>query len=150
MFTATIMDIHAALYADHFKGNRASPPILLSGLRKHLQCHCHRPETETWCWLPIHLPDPPVLVAKDRVHRLALHDLEEVPPEKSIRFHVTDFGFHTEAMAGNTLMSLIHSAELNGIEPFEYLIELLKLPEDVEWEPARWMPWRYPAPAGFA
>ena len=31
-------------------------------------------------------------------------------------------------------MSLIHSAELNGIEPFEYLIELLNYPEEVERE----------------
>jgi len=49
----------------------------------------------------------------------------------------------TGAKAGDTFMSLIHSAELNGVEPFEYLIELLKHPEDVERDPARWMPWNY-------
>jgi hypothetical protein len=40
-------------------------------------------------------------------------------------------------------MSLIHTAELTGVEPFEYLIELLKHPEDVERDPASWMPWSY-------
>lgn len=40
-------------------------------------------------------------------------------------------------------MSLIHTAELTGVEPFDYLIELLKHPEDVERDPARWMPWCY-------
>jgi hypothetical protein len=45
--------------------------------------------------------------------------------------------------AGDTFMSLNHSAELNGVEPFEYLIELLKHPEDVERDRARWMPWNY-------
>ena len=40
-------------------------------------------------------------------------------------------------------MSLIHTAELTGVEPFEYLIKLLNHPEDVERDPARWMPWSY-------
>lgn len=51
----------------------------------------------------------------------------------------------TGARTGDTFMSLIHSAELNGVEPFEYLIELLKHPEEVRQDPARWMPWSYPA-----
>ena len=56
----------------------------------------------------------------------------------------------TGARAGDTFMSLIHSAELNGVEPFEYLIELLKHPEEVARDPGRWMPWTYPAPADSA
>ena len=51
----------------------------------------------------------------------------------------------TGARAGDTFMSLIHSAELNGVEPFEYLIELLKHAEEVDRDPAQWMPWNYPA-----
>ncbi len=38
----------------------------------------------------------------------------------------------TGARARDTFMSLIHSAELNGVEPFEYLIELLKHSEAVD------------------
>jgi hypothetical protein len=53
----------------------------------------------------------------------------------------------TGARTGDTFMSLIHSAELNGVEPFEYLIELLKHPEEVRQDPAQWMPWSYPAPS---
>lgn len=52
------------------------------------------------------------------------------------------------ARTGDTFMSLIHSAELNGVEPFEYLIELLKHPVEVRQNPAQWMPWSYPVPAG--
>jgi len=33
---------------------------------------------------------------------------------------------------------------------FEYLIELLKHPEEVEREPGRWMPWSYPHPPNSA
>lgn len=51
----------------------------------------------------------------------------------------------TGARAGDTFMSLIHSAELNGVEPFEYLIELLRHPEEVQRDPAGWMPWSYTA-----
>ena len=56
----------------------------------------------------------------------------------------------TGARTGDTFMSLIHSAELNGVEPFEYLIEMLKHPEEVEREPGRWMPWCYPHPPNSA
>ena len=41
----------------------------------------------------------------------------------------------------------IHSAELNGVEPFEYLLELLKHAEEVDRDPVRWMPWNYTAAA---
>jgi hypothetical protein len=51
----------------------------------------------------------------------------------------------TGARTGDTFMSLIHSAELNGVEPFEYLIELLKHSEEVERDPEKWMPWTYQA-----
>jgi len=34
-------------------------------------------------------------------------------------------------------MSLIHTAELNGVEPFDYLIELLKHPQEVRQAPAK-------------
>jgi len=51
----------------------------------------------------------------------------------------------TGARAGDTFMSLIHSAEINGIEPFEYLVELLKHPEEVERSPGSWLPWTYRA-----
>ena len=49
----------------------------------------------------------------------------------------------TGARTGGTFMTLIHSAELNGVEPFEYLIELLKHPGEVERDQGKWMPWTY-------
>jgi len=53
----------------------------------------------------------------------------------------------TGARAGDTFMSLIHSAEINGVEPFEYLVELLKNAEEVERAPGSWLPWAYRATA---
>jgi hypothetical protein len=63
---------------------------------------------------------------------------------KNSQFYRTAIG----AGVGDTFMTLIHSAELNGVEPFEYLVEMLKHVEDVKQEPSRWLPWNYPAPPG--
>jgi hypothetical protein len=40
-------------------------------------------------------------------------------------------------------MSLIHSCELNGANPFDYLTVLQRHAEDLAQKPAEWMPWNY-------
>jgi len=40
-------------------------------------------------------------------------------------------------------MSLIHTAELNKANPFEYLVALQKHHFQVEESPEDWMPWNY-------
>jgi hypothetical protein len=40
-------------------------------------------------------------------------------------------------------MSLIHTCELNKVNPFDYLTELLRHPAEVAVHPAAWMPWNY-------
>jgi transposase len=47
------------------------------------------------------------------------------------------------ARAGDLFMSLIHTCELNRINPFDYLTELLLHPAEVAVRPAEWMPWNY-------
>ena len=49
------------------------------------------------------------------------------------------------ARVGDIFMSLIHSAELNGTSPFDYLVALLRHHEEVAVTPADWMPWNYQA-----
>lgn len=49
------------------------------------------------------------------------------------------------ARVGDVFMSLIHTAELNRVEPFDYLVELLRHPEDLAADPGEWMPWNYRA-----
>jgi transposase len=58
---------------------------------------------------------------------------------KNSLFYKTENG----AEVGDLFMSLIHTCELNGANPFEYLIELQKHAEEVEKSPAAWMPWNY-------
>jgi transposase len=40
-------------------------------------------------------------------------------------------------------MSLIHTCELNGANPFDYLTELLRHTEELKRSPSEWMPWNY-------
>jgi transposase len=47
------------------------------------------------------------------------------------------------ARVGDLFMSLIHTCELNRINPFDYLTELLRHPAEVAAGPAEWMPWNY-------
>jgi hypothetical protein len=49
------------------------------------------------------------------------------------------------ARVGDVFMSLIHTAELNGIAPFEYLVALQRHHEDVALDPSEWLPWTYEA-----
>ena len=47
------------------------------------------------------------------------------------------------ARAGDLFMSLIHTCELNRINPFDYLTELLRHPAEAAVRPEEWMPWNY-------
>jgi rubredoxin len=47
------------------------------------------------------------------------------------------------AGVGDLFMSLIHTCELNGANPFDYLTELLRHAEELKRSPSEWMPWNY-------
>jgi transposase len=47
------------------------------------------------------------------------------------------------ADVGDLYMSLIHTCELNGINPFDYLTELQRHSQELAASPAEWMPWTY-------
>jgi hypothetical protein len=47
------------------------------------------------------------------------------------------------ARVADTFMSLIHTAELCQVEPFDYLVALQRHSAAVLLEPAAWMPWNY-------
>jgi hypothetical protein len=58
---------------------------------------------------------------------------------KNSMFYRTLNGAHV----GDVFMSLIHSAELNQVNPFEYLVSLQRYHALVEENPEEWMPWNY-------
>jgi len=58
---------------------------------------------------------------------------------KNALFFKTDNGAHV----GDVFMSLIHTAELNGVNPFEYLTALLSHARQVRDHADLWMPWNF-------
>jgi hypothetical protein len=51
----------------------------------------------------------------------------------------------TGARVGDVFMSLIHTAELNSVAPFEYLVALQRHHQAVALDPSDWLPWTYEA-----
>ena len=47
------------------------------------------------------------------------------------------------ARVGDLFMSLIHTCELNGANPSEYLTQLLRHAGELKRSPLEWMPWNY-------
>ncbi len=62
---------------------------------------------------------------------------------KNSLFYKTQNG----ARVGDMFMSFIHTAELNGVNPFDYLVALQRHHEEVRAKPGDWMPWNYPTGA---
>ena len=47
------------------------------------------------------------------------------------------------AEVGDLYMTLIHTCELNEVNPFEYLTELQRHARELAVSPAEWLPWNY-------
>jgi transposase len=58
---------------------------------------------------------------------------------KNAYFYKTENGAHV----GDLFMSLIHTCELNGVNPYDYLTELNKHASELSAYPVQWMPWTY-------
>jgi transposase len=58
---------------------------------------------------------------------------------KNALFYKTCNGAHV----GDIFMSLIHTCQFCGADPFDYLTELQRHPEDLVARPESWMPWNY-------
>ena len=58
---------------------------------------------------------------------------------KNSLFYKTLNGAHV----GDAFMALIHTAELNGVDPFDYLVALQRHHERVAENPGDWTPWAY-------
>ena len=58
---------------------------------------------------------------------------------KNALFYKTQNG----ARVGDLFMSLIHTAELAGVDSFDYLVALQRHADQVAGSPSDWMPWNY-------
>ena len=60
---------------------------------------------------------------------------------KNAMFFKTQVG----AAIGDVLTSLIATCHLNGVNPYDYLIQLQRHWEAAKVEPLKWLPWNYPS-----
>ena len=58
---------------------------------------------------------------------------------KNAYFYKTENG----ARVGDLFMSLIHTCELNKVNPFDYMTQLCKHASELSSHPETWMPWNY-------
>jgi len=71
-------------------------------------------------------------VCEQALKRAILH-------RKNAYFYKTEDGAHV----GDLFMSLIHTCELNHVNPYDYLTELNTHASELSSHPADWMPWTY-------
>jgi transposase len=82
----------------------------------------------------LHVPGAPLdnTICERALKKAILH-------RKGSLFYKTQNG----ADVGDLFMSLIHTCERCGADPFDYLVELQKHAAELTENPAAWMPWNY-------
>ena len=61
---------------------------------------------------------------------------------KNALFYKSEHG----AAVGDIIQSVIETCKLNGVNVWEYLVEVVRNREVVRKHPAAWLPWTYPHP----
>jgi rubredoxin len=89
-----------------------------------------------WAKLTLFLSQPGAPIDNNLVER-ALK--KAILNRRNAFFYKTLNGAHT----GDLFMSLIHTCELNGINPFDYLTELRRHAAELSVHPQEWMPWNF-------
>ncbi len=123
-----VMDALHAWFLAQFAEKKVEPN---SGLGKAIT-YC----LKRWHRLTLFLREPGAPLDSNIVER-ALKKC--ILHRKNSLFYKTENG----AEVGDLFMSLIHTCELNGVNPLDYLIELQKHAEELAKNPAAWMPWSY-------
>jgi transposase len=132
----------------HFHQERSGP--LMKGLHEWMEAQLAEHKTEPnsglgkaisyllshWTKLTLFLRQPGSPIDNNIVER-ALK--KAILNRRNALFYKTLNG----ARVGDLFMSLIHTCELNGANPFDYLTELQRHAEELKRTPSEWMPWNY-------
>jgi len=122
------MDGLRAWLKAQFEEKRVEPNSGLGEAISHLLKH--------WDWLTLFLRQAGAPldnnIAERGLKKAILH-------RNNSMFYRTQNG----AQIGDLYMSLIHTCELNGANPFEYLTALQRYSAEVARNPSGWMPWNY-------
>jgi transposase len=122
------MDELARWLAEQFEQRKVEPNSSLGEAINYMLTH--------WDKLTLFLQQPGAPldnnVCERALKKAILH-------RKNSYFYKTQNG----ARVGDLFMSLIHTCELNSVNPFDYLTELQKHANELSSHPDRWMPWNY-------
>ena len=132
----------------HFHQQHSGP--LMKGLHKWMEAQLAEHKTEPnsglgkaisyllnhWSKLTLFLRQPGSPIDNNIVERSLK---KAILNRRNALFYKTLNG----ARVGDLFMSLIHTCELNGANPFDYLTELLRHAEELKRSPSEWMPWNY-------
>jgi hypothetical protein len=126
---------------------------LLDGLKEWFNAHVHDEKTRTiepnsilgdaikymedhWDKLTMFLHIPGVPLDNNACERILK---KAILHRKNAMFFKTENGAHM----ADVFMSIIHTCELNGVNPFEYLVAIADNAEAVIDNPSAWLPWNY-------
>ena len=132
----------------HFHQQHSGP--LMKGLHKWMEAQLAEHKTEPnsglgkaisyllnhWTKLTLFLRQPGSPIDNNIVERSLK---KAILNRRNALFYKTLNG----AGVGDLFMSLIHTCELNGANPFDYLTELQRHAVELKRSPAEWMPWNY-------
>lgn len=123
----TIEELHVWL-AQQFDQRRVEPNSALGGAISYLLRH--------WEKLTIFLRVPGAPLDNNIAERALKKAIRH---RRNSLFYKTNHGAHV----GDLFMSLIHTCELGGVNPFDYLTELDRHADEAAVNPQHWMPWNY-------
>ena len=89
-----------------------------------------------WTEMTLFLREPGAVLDNTACERVVKRAIMH---RKNSLFYQTQKG----AWVGDLFMSIIHTAELNAVPSFDYLLAMLRNPEAVKMNPGAWMPWNY-------
>jgi transposase len=126
--SAPLMDELHVWMETQFADHKTEPNSGLGKAISYLQRH--------WTKLTLFLRQPGAPLDNNIAERMLK---KAILHRKNALFYKTVNG----ARVGDLFMSLIHTCELNKVNPFDYLTELLRHPAEIKASPADWMPWNY-------
>jgi transposase len=92
--------------------------------------------TERWDKLTQFLTVPGVPLDNNACERVIK---KAILHRKNALFFKTENG----AYVADLFMTIIHTCELQGINPFDYMLNVAKNPFDIALKPEQWMPWNF-------
>ncbi len=135
---------------ERLRHHRKHSGPVMKALKKLLQAKLDDRETEPnsglgeaigymlkrWDKLTLFLAAPGAPLDNNIVERALKRAIQH---RKNSLFYKSEDG----ARVGDMYMTLIYSAELNGADPFDFLVSLLRNADKVAASPSDWMPWNY-------